>query len=117
MWSHAVRRQEITQPLGPFFSDSAQVRFAEIFGRHGGMEFDVSVEAEKPRLGERGDLRGVVEIDDDDAATLASELGEVSRFGLGFCHDLLDSRSRGTVFHIRVKGLDREFYVDEDSHG
>jgi hypothetical protein len=48
---------------GPGFSDLAQIRAAQIFGRHGNPVLDIGIEDEEPRLREYRNFGCIFQID------------------------------------------------------
>jgi len=59
--------------------------FLQVFKVHGGMELDVGIESQKPRFRHCGDLRRVLQVEEDEPGSLAIVFGKIGclRFQVG----------------------------------
>jgi hypothetical protein len=62
----------------------------EIGRNHGGRTFNTRIKRQKPSLADRGDLRSIFHVHDQDCRPLSAVNNEVSRFRLLLCENLLD---------------------------
>ncbi len=65
----------------PFFAQIVESGFLQLVWGHDNTKLDISSKSQKPRLGQRGNLRWVRQIDDEHRSTMTILLGEVNGFG------------------------------------
>jgi len=82
-------------------------RFPQVFKVHGGMDLDMRIESQKPGLGHGGDLRGIFQIEEDEPASLAMLVHEISRLGLEVIQNGFDSLGQTAIADRGIPGFDR----------
>ena len=80
------------------------MRVSQIVRRHGHPELHLGVEVEEPWLGEPGNVRRAVEVDDENAAAAAIDLAKVRRLRLRIIENLLDFGPRSAILD---RGIER----------
>ena len=78
---------------------------AEILRRHGGPYADGGVEGEEPGLGNGGELRGILHVEEYVTAAGTIGLSEVSGFGFEVGEDLLDKWSELAGSNGGIRGF------------
>src|SRR5207249_424060 len=88
----------------------------EVLRDHDGMEFDPRVEREEPWLGDRGDLRCVLHLEEDERGTLTVVVREVRRLRFLLREDRLNGCAELAGLRGRIAGLDGNVDLHEESH-
>ena len=60
----------------------ARCGILQVFKVHGGMELDVGIEGQKPRFRHGGDLRRILQVEEDEPGSLAIVCGKIRRLRL-----------------------------------
>src|ERR1700690_3682335 len=90
----------------PLLPQPLKIRLRQDCRRHHHPKFDLGVEVEKPGLSEPGYVRGLRDIDNQNATPLAVALSEVSSLRLDVVENLLHRGSSRSISNFRVERLD-----------
>jgi hypothetical protein len=80
------------------------------------MQFNARIEREEPRLDHRGDLGGVLHVEEQQGRPLPIIINEVHGLGLHIREDGLNGRPERARLHRPVSGLNRNVHFDKKSH-
>src|SRR3990172_681667 len=102
--------------LRPLLPDILESGFSEVFWGHYDPELDVGVEGEEPRLGNRGYLRWIGKVEDQDRPSVPIPLCEIDRLGPGLFQDAFQFLADGPVPDGGVERFVRHGHVHEQTH-
>src|SRR5574341_1996306 len=88
----------------------------EILWHHHRMDLNARIEREKPRLGNRGDLGGVLHVEEKKRRPLSIVVREIHGFGLQIRQDGLDGCAELSGLRRPVPGFDRDIHLDKKAH-
>src|SRR5580700_9194588 len=88
----------------------------QVLRRHHHAKLDLGVKVEEPRLGEPGHVRGLRDLDNQNATALAVALAEVSSLRLDVVENLLHRGSSRSISNLRVERLNWAIYQHHHPH-
>jgi len=91
--------------LTPLLSEFLKSGLPKVLGRHYDPKLAVRVEIQKPRFSERGDLRWLLHVYDQDGSSVAILLREVYRLWFHILQDAPDDSTSGSMTHCSVEWL------------
>lgn len=89
---------------------------AEILRHHDRMDLNARIEREKLRLDNRGDLGGVLHVEEKKCRPLSIVVREIHGFGLQICQDGMDGGAELAGLRSPVPSFDRDVHLDKKAH-
>ena len=71
--------------------------FLQVVKVHSGMQLDVGVEGQKPRFRHGGDLRRILQVEEDEPGSLAIVCGKIGRFRLQISENGFDGLAQAAI--------------------
>src|SRR5580692_1718376 len=112
-----LRRRRVNRPAILLYCTlDTGASFLQIVHVHGGMNLDMRIESQKPGLGHGGNLRGILQVEEDETASLAMLVRKISCLGLEVTQNRIDSLGQTAIANRSIPGFDRDQYLEQTAH-